>query len=36
MIWDNRGSESAFAVGSILALLAALVSRKLVPAIEKR
>jgi MFS family permease len=36
MIWDNRGSESAFAVGSILALLAALVSRKLVPVTEKR
>ena len=35
MIWDNRGSESAFAFGSILALLAALVSRKLVPVTEK-
>lgn len=30
MIWDYRGSETAFGFGSILALLAALVSRKLV------
>lgn len=36
MIWDNRGSESAFAFGSILALLAALVSRKLVPVTQKQ
>ena len=36
LIWDNRGSESAFVFGSILALLAALVSRKLVPVTEKR
>lgn len=35
MIWDNRGSESALALGSILALLAALVSRKLVPITKK-
>lgn len=36
IIWENRGSESAFAFGSILALLAALVSRKLVPVTQKQ